>query len=70
MVAFVLVIVISGHTMAQDCRGGALCFDNGRLCEVFAQRLNNRPDTDIQAHCEKQYLYDFKFAPIKFWTKT
>lgn len=68
MVTFVLVIVIAGHTMAEDCRDGALCFDNSRLCEIFAQRLNNRPDTDIQAYCERQHLYDFKFAPIRIRT--
>ena len=51
--------------MATNCEDGALCFETYDKCSLFAQRLNNRPDLDIQAYCERQSIYKFKYAPIK-----
>ena len=65
MFTFVLVIVIGGQAMATNCEDGALCFETYDKCSLFAQRLNNRPDLDIQAYCERQSIYKFKYAPIK-----
>ena len=65
MITFVLVLVIGGETVASNCDEGALCFETYDECSVFAQRLNNRPDLDIRAYCERQSIYKFKYAPIE-----
>ena len=57
--------MIGGQTIATNCEDGALCFESYDKCSVFAQRLNNRPDLTIQAYCERQNIYKFKYAPIK-----
>jgi hypothetical protein len=66
MITFVLVLIIGGQTVATDCADGALCFEDSDRCWYFAQRLNNRPEgLSIEARCEKQVVYNYRYAPIR-----
>lgn len=51
MVLFILMVVIGGQEVDQNC-DEALCFRDLNRCLFFAERLNQQPEApEITAHC-------------------